>query len=268
MSFKNKLRERISSGLNYYSKPSFLIIGAQKAGTTSLFDFLSLHPDIVPSRSKELHYFDQDEVFERKDYSWYHSFFPFPHELIGDKITFEATPSYLYHPLCAERIYNYNSSIRLIIALRNPVDRAYSAWNMYKKFSDLDYAHAETRTLEEIVEMDLDQIGSIDFYNDPKGIIKRGIYYNQIKEYLKYFNPDQLFIYEDLELKKDTVGLLNKISQFLEIKGYEYKKDQLKMRHIGTYTSAIPDNIRITLSNFYEEHNNKLYDLIGRRFNW
>ncbi len=89
--------------LGYHSKPVFMIIGAQKAGTTALYRILCQHPQIVSPKRKELHYFDDVCLRYKKPHWQYHTCFPLPHHLKPNKITFEASPSYLYYPECPPR---------------------------------------------------------------------------------------------------------------------------------------------------------------------
>lgn len=106
---------------------NFVIIGAQKAGTTALFDYLGEMPGIGLSRTKEVHFFDDETVdWDCPDYGAYHAQFdPGAAPLIG-----EATPIYVYWPRALERIRAYNPDMRLILMLRDPVERAWSHWRM------------------------------------------------------------------------------------------------------------------------------------------
>ncbi|MBA3426416.1 MAG: sulfotransferase [Rubrobacter sp.] len=107
------------------SLPDFLIIGAQKAGTTFLYYLLCQHPYVAPTSEKELHFFDSQKF--NKGEGWYRSNFPPPTSENGHKvITGEASPYYIYHPLAARRAAQVVPHARLIVLLRNPVDRAYS----------------------------------------------------------------------------------------------------------------------------------------------
>ena len=102
------------------TKPNFLIIGAQRCGTTSLYNYLIQHPQIVPSSKKEVHFFDLNFHLGQ---SWYEKHFP---EVSDNILTGEASPYYIFHPLCPKRIFDYDPSVKLIVILRNPIDRAYS----------------------------------------------------------------------------------------------------------------------------------------------
>jgi|SRR5690242_3518862 len=103
--------------------PHFLIIGAQRCGTTSLFEYLARHPDVAPPSAKELHFFDSE--YHKGD-AWYRERFP---SLRNGFITGEATPYYIFHPHTPTRVRDWNSKVKLIVLLRNPVDRAYSHYH-------------------------------------------------------------------------------------------------------------------------------------------
>jgi len=115
----------------------FLVVGAQKGGTSALAEFLSVHPQICmaefllghsricTAESKEVHFFDLGALSPGRpsNYEEYHSFFP---KKPGAIAYGEATPAYMYWKPAAERIYRYNPEMKLIFLLRNPVERAYS----------------------------------------------------------------------------------------------------------------------------------------------
>src|SRR4051812_46716716 len=114
---------------HYRASPDFIIIGVQKGGTSSLFEYLKQHPNIKTSVVKEVHYYDSDY---KKGMKWYRSFFPLNEK--NKKIIYgEASPYYFFHPLVPERIYKDNPNIKLILLLRDPVDRAYSHYQMERR---------------------------------------------------------------------------------------------------------------------------------------
>ena len=125
--FKKKFQSIL--GKYPFSRIDFIIAGTQKGGTTALYEYFRLHQNICMADKKELHFFDEDRYFEKKNpnYSKYHRYFsPNDHsQVIG-----EATPIYMYWNKSIERIYVYNPQIKLIIILRNPIDGAFSHWNM------------------------------------------------------------------------------------------------------------------------------------------
>jgi hypothetical protein len=106
--------------------PDFMIIGAQKSGTSSLYNWLNQHPQIRGSICKELYYFNNG-IHLGKDLRWYRQQFRGTAAL-----HFEATPAYLYSPTACENIFRTYPNIKMIAILRNPVDRAYSAYNHHR----------------------------------------------------------------------------------------------------------------------------------------
>src|SRR5438552_2997608 len=111
--------------------PDFLIVGAQKCGTTSLYNYLLRHPSVVPALKRSVKFFDHGPHWA-KGVWWYRAHFPFTAGRAADRgrpLTGECTPSYLIHPLGAQRVKEAAPDARLIVLLRNPVDRAYSAYH-------------------------------------------------------------------------------------------------------------------------------------------
>ena len=108
---------------------NFLICGTQKGGTSALDAYLREHPEICMADKKEVHFFDNKKFFNKNkpDYSKYHSFFnpQSSHKLLG-----ETTPIYMYWHDSPRRIWQYSPNMKIIVILRNPIDRAYSHWNM------------------------------------------------------------------------------------------------------------------------------------------
>lgn len=164
---KQRLRRTLIEH-GYCVRPRFLIIGAQKAGTTSLFDYLSHHPYLVPSRQKEVCFFSNDELYQKGE-AWYHSHFPMPYRVLKGSLAYEATPEYLFYPQCPERIFQYNAGMKLIIILRDPVERAYSAWNMYRRFQKdpVNFRLAEFRNFEQAVSDELELISTTSRQDQP-----------------------------------------------------------------------------------------------------
>src|SRR3954470_5863619 len=99
--------------------PSVLIIGAQRSGTTSLFNYLVQHPDVLPPLGKESHYFD---IRYARDLRWYRGRFPYAHRLARGSLTLDASPYYLMHPLVPQRVEQVLPGIKLVALLRNPID--------------------------------------------------------------------------------------------------------------------------------------------------
>jgi hypothetical protein len=132
--------------------PDFLIVGAQRCGTTSLFRGLAEHPSVVPPlMHKGVHFFDTPDAYAR-GVRWYRGHFPLrtiaDRRARGRAITGEASPYYMFHPLGAERIAAALPAARLIVLLRDPVERAFSA---YKQETARGF---ETETFEHALELE------------------------------------------------------------------------------------------------------------------
>lgn len=172
------------------SLPDFVIIGAQKSGTTSLYHVLSQHPYVRPAARKELHYFS---IFFHRGLDWYRSCFPSPEQEAGrSTITGESSPYYLFHPHAPRRMAEALPQTRLIVLLRNPVDRAYSHYQMIANFGH------EPLTFEEAIEAEevrlsgekakmLDDGQYFSFAHQYFSYLAKGIYVDQLAYWSKFF---------------------------------------------------------------------------------
>lgn len=189
----------------------FLIAGAQKCGTTAVFSALSSHPDICPSSPKEVHFFDNDELFKDvfPDYTQYHKHFQFH---ASNLLYGEATPSYLYWKTAPARIHAYNADIKIIAILRNPIERAYSHWNMsvIKGNESLPFRQALLAESGRLAS-------STNGQCKPHSYIDRGFYSLQIARYLDRFPRHNLLILRHEDLVADFTKTYQDICEFLDI---------------------------------------------------
>lgn len=269
--------------LNNYRKPSVFILGAQKSGTTSIFNYLIQHPQVFGGVSKEIGFFS-DEMKYSKGVRWYHSHF------VGknDGLTIDATPEYLYSSSCPERIARYDFNSKFIIILRDPVKRAYSAWNMYRQFGS-DNNIYNKKFLSKLYKSNLSLFnrfyaGSFPCFasvvdkglndivrtgEDDFGILSRGMYLKQISRYLDFFDKRQFYFLEFSELKDNTFCALSDLTNFLNLEYYDWK---LKLvRKIGnkrSYMQPIDTEIKELLSSFYQPYNTKLFRFLNRKYEW
>lgn len=205
--------------------PNFLIVGAQKTGTTSLFDILNQHSQIYLPQQKEIHFFDVDESYA-KGKSFYSSFF----SEAGNAIAVgEASPSYLFLPNVPERIFEtLGSSVKIIIVLRNPADRAFS---QYKMLAAMGH---EKRGLDEVLQYNLEQIRKALNFDKRTSYLDRGMYAFQIENYFRVFPKENIRVYlfeEDfLDNRKQ---MIYDLQAFLGV----------ETENISTYIKAIPYSI-------------------------
>jgi hypothetical protein len=278
----------------YHSRPSFLVIGAQKAGTTALYYYLAEHPRIVPSRDKEIGFFApelfadwpehpnhrilctptgtsfDDSRSYRRAAAWYHGQFPWPHELGRGRLTFEATPEYLYYPRAAKRIFDYDPNMKLIVLLRDPVERAFSAWNMYRSYGGYrPFIYAtkrETRDFESAIQAELDELRTDEIPRDP-GYVRRGLYHEQLARYFQLFDRRQILVLDSADLRTSTAAVINQVAGFLGVPEHR-REGEWQPVLVGGYDPAIPEPGLSVLREFYAPHNEELYRLLDRDFGW
>src|SRR3990172_222546 len=180
-----------------HSNPDFFIVGAQKCGTTSLYNYLARHPCVLGATKKEIHYFS--DLYD-EGIGWYKSHFPsllkkYSGILVNRRvlITGEATPFYIFHPHAPERIGKLFPHAKIIMMFRNPVDRAYSHYRYHVKlgaealsFEDAIAAEPE-RLADELGKMIADE--HYNSYNYKMfSYLKRGIYIEQLRRWLDLFS--------------------------------------------------------------------------------
>jgi hypothetical protein len=255
------------------SPPDFLIIGVQRAGTTSLYRYLINHPQIMISHQlRETYYFDVDENYE-KGWGWYLGHFPFSLAK-GKKLTFEASPSYLFKEKVPQRIKQKLGNIKMIILLRNPVERAYSAWQMFHSYANLNnpklQERADNRSFTEAIYQELNEPDKITKY--PYNYLKRGIYWEQINNYLQYFSRDEILILDFAEFSQDLSKTLNRVCQFLNIDKFSQEMvEEYKNQKYASANYIIQDEDEKVLNlmkEYFQPFNQKLYDFLDINYNW
>jgi hypothetical protein len=187
---------------------TFLIAGAQKGGTTALYDYLHDMPDVALSREKEPHFFDDEtQDWASPDYGRYHAQFDDP----AGRPCGEATPIYLYWPNSLERIRAYNPAMRLILALRDPVERAWSHWRMEfaRGPETLPFAQAIRRGRMRL--FDAEPWG----FHREFSYVERGFYGEQIERLLGLFPQEQLLVVKSDDLRADPGPVLAKVRAFI-----------------------------------------------------
>lgn len=265
--------------------PNFMIIGAQKAGTTALYEYLSKHPQIQPTKEKELHYFNCEARY-KLGVEFYRSLFQVTS---NSKLTFDASPGYLCNAKAPARIYAHNPEVKIIILLRDPVERAYSAWNMYRKrylrnrnwFFDewvsfcgqgqLPFMRRQDKHIFSFSEYVLDEIELQS--KEPLSILEapivfHGYYYEQVQRFASLFNEHQLHILENAELRISTVKCLEKIETFLGISGCDWEGLNLAPVFEGEYSDPIDIRAKRLLCDHYKESSELLFKFIGKRYTW
>jgi hypothetical protein len=203
--------------------PNFFVVGAARAGTTSLYHYLAGHPDIYMSSLKEPHFFSRARpkvVPFVKDEGEYLRLFEPGAKL---KIRGEASPTYLPDPETPRRIKRVSPDARVVIILREPVSRAYSAyWHLVR------YG-VETRTFLEAVQDELRQ-GDFEHYDPTRLIVAAGLYADAVGRYLGTFGGAALVLFFD-DLARDARGEVAKVLAHLGLDTEHAQQFRLEVRN-------------------------------------
>jgi len=243
--------------------PDFLILGAQKAGTTALYAYLRRHPEITGPVYKEVSFFDRHYVHGER---WYRAHLPIRHGGIAG----EASPSYLFHPLAPERVARMLPDARLIAILRNPVDRAFSQYQ-----HEVALGREELSFDEALAREDERMRGEIErMLGDPAYFsyawwnhtyAARGRYAEQLERWFEVFPRDRLPVLLTDELAADAAGTYLRVLDFLRVDTHgldSYPK--VFERDYGAMESAA----RAQLEREFAEPNRRLAALLGRGLPW
>lgn len=253
--------------------PNFIIAGGIKCGTTSLYNYLIQHPNIFPASRKETKFFDLDYEL---GINWYKPYFPtkikkyFLEKFYKKKfLTGESTPAYFHHPLVPKRIFEEIPKIKLIFLLRNPIDRAYSDYNMRKR------AKLERLTFEAAIEKEislikkgenlLEKLELQDYFSKFKPYLSRGHYYSQLQSWFNFFPRNQIHIGITEDLLENPQDILNEIFSFLKLS--DYNIPNLEKQNVGSY-EKLSIQTRSLLNDYFKPHNEKLYKFLGKNLNW
>lgn len=233
----------------------FVVVGAQKAGTTALFDYLCEDPNIFLPPEKEVHFFDDEaRDWGACDYSDYHSRF----ELGGGRICGEVTPIYMYWPRAMERIRDYNPGIRIICLLRDPVERAWSHWRMEtaRGVEDQSFSRAIRRGRQRLFEGE--PWGSHRVYS----YVERGFYGEQLARLLGLFDRSQVLVLENEDLERRPQETLERFNAFV---GAAAPGARMTRRvHVGQVVGEMPQEDREYLAGLYADDQKRLAELLAQ----
>ena len=250
--------------------PDFFVIGPGRTGTTSLFHYLDQHPSLSKSAYDELGFFD---VNFHLGFHWYRSLFPSILTKFRIKLktnffmTYDVTPSYVRRPWIARRIKKLFPNSKLIIILRNPIDKTYSHYY-------LSTTSGETRNFEEVIKKDMDDISkwNVNSKDDnyfatkvEKSILARGFYVEQLLSWFELFPKNQILIISSDELALNTKNTMNEIFKFLNLPEYEIPNTDKV--NVSKYSKMNPDTRKL-LMNFFKPYNEQLFKFLDRKFDW
>jgi hypothetical protein len=229
------------------------------------------HPRVKPAFAKEVHYFDLN--FREGD-NWYRSHFPLQMRTSRKYITGEASPYYLFHPHAPRRASAVVPDAKLIVLLRNPVDRAYSHYQHQVK--RVKGEARETLTFEEAMEAEerilsreVSKMHQDEYYRSlshrTRSYLSRGIYIDQLLVWSGFFQKKQMLILKSEDLFNDTKNTLEGMLDFLEIP--HWAPEAYSIPNKREYTGVSP-LIRQRLEEYYKPHNQRLYEYLGVDLGW
>jgi hypothetical protein len=248
--------------------PSALIIGAQRSGTTSLFNYLAQHPDVLPPLAKEIHFFD---LHYARGVRWYRGRFPFSHRLRRRALTLDASPYYLLHPRAPERAAQLLPDVKLVAVLRNPVDRALSHYQHEVR------GGRERLSLAEAIEREPDRLAGEEerlrrdpdyySYNHHRySYTCRGRYIEQIRRWVQHFPRSRLMVVQSERLFREPATVSAAVCDFLGLR--PHRLERYAPFYQGNYDRAMPPELRRRLSAYFEPYNRELYQWLGEEFDW
>jgi hypothetical protein len=254
--------------------PDFLIIGAQKAGTSALYQYLSRHPGVRPAITKEVHYFDlQPDRGQR----WYRGHFPRRREQAWPRghtfLTGEATPYYLFHPLVPERVASTLPNVKLIVLLRDPVRRAISHFyhEVALGYETRPFARAidEEASMMEAEWRRLDRGLPPSSAHQHRSYVSRGLYADQLNRWREHIDDSRLLIVGSDTLATDDGETYRRILRFLGVP--DDGRTTFERVHRRAYPEPDPDTIQRLRARF-EAPNRRLLAMVGREraheFSW
>jgi hypothetical protein len=263
--------------------PDFLVVGAAKCGTTSLFDWICMHPSVVrPSTNgrprKELLFFDYN-FYRGAD--WYRKHFPldsergeFEREHGRPFVTGEATASYLTGYWVPGRVREVVPDVKLIVTLRNPVDRAYSAFQMSRRerLEECESFEEAIALEDERLAGELERTRSDPRYNPPLppplgywSYLYRSRYADHVARWLEVFPREQMLFLKFEDLVADPEGALEQVHSFLGLPAH--RAGGLRKLNAATYSEMNP-RTRADLAEHFRPYNQRLRELTGIDFGW
>lgn len=255
--------------------PNLLICGAQRCGTTSMYQALRQHPAVLrPVARKGVHYFDDVTYLRGAD--WYRAHFPLRAEVAGTArragepaVVFESSPYYLFHPAAAGRIARTLPGVRAIVLLRDPVERAYSA-----------YTHEfgrgyETETFERALELEDERLAGEEqrlladasyasHAHRHQAYLQRGMFVDQLERLTSALGPEHVHVVDAEDFFTDPQPVWDDISSFLGLSPFRPHFEQ----HNARPRSALPEALRARLRQRYDDADARLAAWWGRAPSW
>jgi hypothetical protein len=255
--------------------PGFLIVGAQRCGTTSMYRTLSQHPAILkPVLHKGIHYFDTGYDH---GLGWYQGHFPLrAHAALVRRtsgevpLTYESSPYYMFHPLAAQRISRDLPEVKLLVLVRDPVERAYSAHahELGRGFETEPFERAlelEDQRLAGEAERIVSQPGYLSHSHQHHAYLTRGIYADQLERLDKLFGQDRVHVVDSGRFFTDPEPVYDGVLEFLGLRHHGYPVFE---QHNARPRSPMPETLRTTLGEHFLPSDERLTRWLGQPPSW
>lgn len=254
--------------------PDFIILGTMKGGTTSLYRALMDYPCVAPALKKEVNFFagkcGRNIWWYRAHFPTYLRRFAVCHQSHQILMTGEATPSYMFDPHAPRRIWETLPKAKLLMMLRNPVDRALSHYHhvVRKGKEPLSFEAAveeEPVRLEGELERMLEDEHYRSFPLGQWSYLSRGIYIDQLLRLETYFSPEQILVIQSEEFFNRPYVVMKRVAGFLGLPAWQPRR--LPRENTGDYPPMNPAT-RKRLVAYFAPHNQRLYEHLGIDFGW
>jgi Sulfotransferase domain len=255
-------------------RPNFLVVGAQKAGTTSLHRYLAEHPAVLPASVKEVRYFNR---FYTNGEAWYLAHFPLAlrgaavRRRLGVRPAVgESSAVYLFDPRVPARVHTFDPAMKLVVLLRDPVERAYSHYQMEVRWGRetlpfdeaLDREEAELPGLIARALADPLDTSDVGF---PRSYVGRGRYAEQLDRWLELFPREQLLVETSDDLLERPREVMQRVAAHLVIPAHDAQSYPLE--GVRPYP-PLDDALRDRLESAFACDNRRLEELLGRDLGW
>jgi Sulfotransferase domain len=257
--------------------PTYLIVGAMKGGTSAMYEYLVRHPSVGRAMVEEVHFFSYNFS---KGLRWYRGHFPtiIQQRTVKlrrhvDLITGESTPYYMFHPHAPARIASILPDAKLIVLLRNPVDRAYAHYQhsrqmgvdpiqSFEEALDVETARLAPELEKMLTDPSYESLALLRF-----SYLSRGMYADQLARLFGLFRRDQILVENAEEFMSDPETVYLRALRFLGLPEHrlgEYPRYNLRRSRYG----PMAPETRARLMEHFIEPNQRLYELLGTRYDW
>jgi tetratricopeptide (TPR) repeat protein len=238
-------------------QPDFIIIGAEKCGTTSLYSYITQHPQVLGPIAKEIHFFSHHFNY---GLDWYLSHFP---KLPLGYLTGEASTSYIgCHNNAHRRLFNLFPKVKLLAILRDPIDRSISHYHQLVKLG------REGRKIEDVINQEIEILTNIDniwdvrqaYWRIGNGTIWHSLYVYFLQEWLNFFPKEQFLILSSEKLFANPEETMKTVWNFLHLSPHQL--DRYSQYNLGISSEQIDKLLRQKMATFFAPHNLKLRHLL------